>query len=123
VFFAVVAIGPKIAAKVGEKIVMAVKLIVRPTPILELPEMRVNEDVVEAVHLAIHLLRPASMAAFLMAVWRFTADLGWASSFLIADGLGSHWQLWAVLGVAMMAISTMLERRLGERESREMQDR
>jgi hypothetical protein len=58
-----------------------------------------------------------------MAVWRFTADLGWASSFLIADGLGSHWQLWAVLGVAMMAISTMLERRLGERESREMQDR
>jgi hypothetical protein len=96
---------------------MAVKLIVRPTPLLELPELRVSEEVVEAVHLAVHLLRPASMAAFLMAVWRFTADLGWASEFLISDGLASRWQLWAVLGVATYTISAALERKLTAREA------
>jgi hypothetical protein len=90
---------------------MAVKVIVRVAPVFVLPEIRLNQDLIEAFHLLIHLLQPASMAAFLLAFWRFGADLGWTSDFLISDGLWSHWQLWAFAGLSMLAGQSWLTRR------------
>jgi hypothetical protein len=58
----------------------------------------------EAFRLGIELLRPASMFAFLLAIWRLSSDLGWTNDFLFSEGLASHWQIWAALGAAMLAI-------------------
>ena len=43
---------------------MSVKVIFRATPIQLLPEFRLGGDVLEVLYLFIHLLKPASLAAF-----------------------------------------------------------
>ena len=90
---------------------MAVKVIVRTSFPLEWPELRLGAGVVEALELIVHLLKPASLGAFLLALWRFGADLGWTSEFLITEGLLCHWQLWAALGMSMIAGEGYLSRR------------
>jgi len=91
---------------------MSVKVIVRVAPVFVLLEVRLNKDLIEAGHLLIHLLKPASMAAFLLALWRFSSDLGWTADFLISEGVWSHWQLWAFSGLSMLAGQSWLTRRL-----------
>jgi hypothetical protein len=90
---------------------MAVKVIVRTSFALEWPEIKLGADFLEALELVVHLLKPASLAAFLLAFWRFGADLGWTSEFLISDGLMCHWQLWVALGMSMIASEGYLSRR------------
>jgi hypothetical protein len=90
---------------------MAVKLIVRTSFALEWPAIRLGSGWVEAIELMVHLLKPASLGAFLLAFWRLGADLGWTSEFLITDGLLRHWQLWAALGMSMVAGEGYLSRR------------
>lgn len=91
---------------------MSVKVIVRVAPVMAWPEFRLGPDFMQAVELLVHLLKPASMAAFLLAFWRFSADLGWTSDFMIAEGVMSHWQIWAALGMSMLAGQSFLSRRL-----------
>ena len=91
---------------------MSVKVIVRVAPIDFWPEIRLGAEFREAIDLTVHLLKPASLAVFLLAMWRFSADLGWTSEFLFADGILSRWQLWAALGTAMLAGEAALSRRL-----------
>jgi hypothetical protein len=81
---------------------MSVKVLLKGMGEFTWPELRVSTDVLEARDLMIDLLKPASMAAFVMALWRFGSDLGWTSDFLFSEGLISHWQFWAVLGVSMI---------------------
>jgi hypothetical protein len=93
---------------------MSVKVILRVTPMDYLPEVRLSADVMQAVDLSVHLLKPASLAVFLLAFWRFSADLGWTSEFLFTDGILSHWQLWFAIGCAMLASESALSRRLAK---------
>lgn len=90
---------------------MSVKVIVRVVPIPSMPEFRLGSDWLEAIELTVHLLKPASLAAFVLAIWRFASDLGWTSDFLVSEGIFSHWQIWAALGVAMLSVHAQLTRR------------
>lgn len=91
---------------------MSVKVIFRATPIQLLPEFRLGGDVLEVLYLFIHLLKPASLAAFLLGFWRLGSDIGWTSDFIFIDGIMSHWQLWILLGASMLSVQSMLARRL-----------
>ena len=90
---------------------MAVKVIVRTSFPLGWPEIKLGAGFIEALELVVHLLKPASLGAFLLAFWRFGADLGWTSEFLISDGLMCHWQLWVALGMSIIASEGYLSRR------------
>ena len=57
------------------------------------PEIRVLATAVSM------LLQPAVLAAFVLAAWRFGADLGWTGDFVIATGALSHWQTWLAIAV------------------------
>ncbi len=92
---------------------MAVKVILRSSWALDWPEVKLRGDLLEALYLMVHLMKPASLGAFLLAFWRLGADLGWTSEFLITDGLLRHWQLWAALGISMIACEGYLSRRFG----------
>ena len=43
------------------------------------------------------LLTPGALAAFVLSMWRLGADLGFARSFAIGDGIFSHWQVWLAI--------------------------
>ena len=43
-----------------------------------------------------------------MGVWRVGADLGFAGTFLIAEGFFSHWQVWIVLSIGLKLLSSTL---------------
>jgi hypothetical protein len=66
----------------------------------------------EVIRLLVDLLRPASVAAFLLALWRVTSDLGWSGGFAVSGGLFSHWQMWFAIGFAMLGSRQMLEKRI-----------
>lgn len=40
------------------------------------------------------MLTPAAAMALALGMWRIAADLNWTSSFYIASGPFSHWQVW-----------------------------
>ena len=40
------------------------------------------------------LLTPVAASAGALAAWRFGVDAGWTSTFFIAGGFLSHWQVW-----------------------------
>ncbi len=83
---------------------MYVKVNVRSIAIPAMPEIHLSEQFRQALDLLVYFLKPASMAAFVLAFWRLGSDLGWTSEFLFADGMASHWQLWIVIGAAMLAL-------------------
>ena len=91
---------------------MSVKVIVRAMPIQWLPDLRMGHSFREALYLFIHLLKPASLAAFSLGIWRIGADLGWTSDFIFMDGLLSRWQPWMLLGVAILSVQSHLARKM-----------
>jgi hypothetical protein len=56
------------------------------------------------------LLTPAALMASVLAAWRIAADLNFASSFAIASGLFSHWQVWLGAAILLQLCSRMLNR-------------
>jgi hypothetical protein len=52
----------------------------------------------------------ASALAGTLAVWRISADAGWASGFFIEEGLWSHWQVWFMLAICAHASASHLRR-------------
>lgn len=51
-----------------------------------------------------------AVSCSMFAVWRLTWDLGWTSSFVIADGIFSHWQVWMALTILFTAVAVRLIR-------------
>jgi hypothetical protein len=94
---------------------MSVKVIIRAVPLQFLPDFSfaagLLSGILDSLRLLLHLLKPASMAFFLLAAWRFSQDLGWTADFLISEGTFSHWQVWAALGFALLAIHSEVEKR------------
>ncbi|MCZ2154391.1 MAG: hypothetical protein LC114_10920 [Bryobacterales bacterium] len=56
------------------------------------------------------LLSPASLVTFVLSVWSLAADLNFAGSFSIQEGLFSRWQTWLLLSILLQAVSLLLNR-------------
>lgn len=69
----------------------------------------------EMVRMTPTLLSPMAVIAALMACWRFGADAGWTDSFVVADGLMSHWQVWLALAIGIQWFAIRLDRRMKQR--------
>ncbi len=61
--------------------------------------------------LLVALLTPASMVVLVLALWRFTSDIGWTETFPIATGFFSHWQVWIALAIGLRFTAASLQRR------------
>ncbi len=72
------------------------------------------------------LLTPGTAAALALAIWRIGADLKIMGSFVVGEGLFSHWQVWLLLAVALQVLSSALARygqgRSTSRDSRAIQE-
>ena len=93
---------------------MCVKVLVKPIPALAMPEIHLSEDFRLMLDLLVYFLKPASTAAFLLALWCIGSDAGWTSQFVFADGIASHWQIWTVLGAVMFALGASFEKNFAE---------
>jgi hypothetical protein len=60
--------------------------------------------------MAAYLLTPLALTAYVMAFWRFGADLKWVGDFFIPNGLLSRWQVWLALAVAIQLSVRQLNR-------------
>ena len=56
------------------------------------------------------LLTPVAVAVGALSAWRFGADAGWTTTFFVASGLLSHWQVWCVFAIALEACAYSLRR-------------
>jgi hypothetical protein len=66
------------------------------------------QTVSQLANVLVALLTPAAVVAFVMAMWRVCADLGWATAFLISGGFFSHWQVWIALSIGLKTLSSTL---------------
>lgn len=57
-----------------------------------------------------YLLTPVALIGYVLAAWRFGADMGWTEEFFISRGLLSHWQVWLALSVGMQLSAGYLDR-------------
>jgi len=62
----------------------------------------------KAGELFVALINPVALLALALGLWRLTSDIGWTSTFLVSDGLFSHWQVWIVLALGLKAATTFL---------------
>ncbi|MDX2154649.1 MAG: hypothetical protein SFV54_28155 [Bryobacteraceae bacterium] len=62
------------------------------------------------------LLTPAAFAAFVLALWRLGADLGYLGAFAFQDGLLSRWQVWFAIALAVQ-LAVIYLTRYGSNES------
>jgi hypothetical protein len=62
----------------------------------------------QLANILVALLTPAAGLALVIAMWRVSADLGWAGAFPIAGGFFSHWQVWLALSVGLKMLSSTL---------------
>ncbi|HBY62617.1 MAG TPA: hypothetical protein DEH78_22580, partial [Solibacterales bacterium] len=56
------------------------------------------------------LLTPAALAAFVLAIWRLGADLGYLGTFAFQDGLLSRWQVWVAIALLVQLTVIYLTR-------------
>ncbi|HLJ48159.1 MAG TPA: hypothetical protein VKU01_19225 [Bryobacteraceae bacterium] len=56
------------------------------------------------------MLTPVAVLAAALGAWRFGADLGWTSHFVITSGLLSHWQAWFAVAIAMHTTARNLKK-------------
>jgi len=56
------------------------------------------------------LLRPASLMAFALGLWRVASDMRLAGEFPIQEGVFSHWQVWIAAGFASEICAFLLNR-------------
>lgn len=54
------------------------------------------------------LLTPVAVAAGALAAWRFGMDTGWTSTFFIAHGFFSHWQVWCAFAISAEVCACLL---------------
>ena len=63
-----------------------------------------------AAAMSVLLLTPAAMIAMVFGFWRLGEDLGWTTSFLVSQGLFSHWVVWMALSVGLKKTATIATR-------------
>ena len=63
------------------------------------------------------LMTPVTVVGYVMAFWRFAADMNWTGQFFISSGLLSRWQVWLALAAAMHAAAHSLNRSGGSKNS------
>ena len=51
-----------------------------------------------------------AVSCCLLAIWRLTWDLGWTNTFVISEGILSHWQVWMGLTIVFGALALRLMR-------------
>ncbi len=51
-----------------------------------------------------------AVSCLMFALWRLTSDLGWTDTFVISDGILSHWQVWMAMTIAFGVIAFRLAR-------------
>lgn len=56
------------------------------------------------------LLTPGAVIAMVFGLWRLGEDLGWATKFVISQGLFSHWMVWIVLSAGLKTAATFPQR-------------
>jgi hypothetical protein len=56
------------------------------------------------------LIRNLALASGVLGAWRLGVDLGWTQDFFISSGIGSHWQVWLALAVALNAAANFILR-------------
>jgi hypothetical protein len=56
------------------------------------------------------LLTPGAVMALALGLWRIAADLSWTSSFYIASGPLSHWQVWLAAAALLQFFARRLNR-------------
>jgi hypothetical protein len=56
------------------------------------------------------LLTPVAVGAGALAAWRFGVDAGWTSTFFIAGGFLSHWQVWCAFAISAEGCAYVLGR-------------
>ena len=56
------------------------------------------------------LMAPVTVVAYVMAFWRFAADMNWTGEFFVSSGLLSKWQVWLAVAAAMHAASHNVNR-------------
>ncbi len=82
--------------------------------IIDRPTVRRNKlrvfSSLQMMGLCIALMTPASLLAFVLAVWRLGADLGFTGEFAIGDGFFSHWIVWAAIGMGIQFFANTLNR-------------
>lgn len=93
---------------------MCVKVLVKPISEFVLPEIYLSKDVRQMLDLSGYFLKPASTAAFVVALWSLGSDAGWTSQFVFADGIASHWQVWTGLSAALFALGATFEKNFAE---------
>jgi hypothetical protein len=55
----------------------------------------------QAADVLVALVTPSAVIAFVMGLWRLTADLGWTETFPITAGFFSHWLVWVALAIGL----------------------
>ena len=58
------------------------------------------------------VLRLAAAVCFVVGIWIIAAGLSWAGSFVVQQGLFSHWQVWIASSVAFLLAAFRLNRQL-----------
>jgi len=62
---------------------------------------RIVQNSAQAADVLVALVTPSAVVAFVMGLWRLTADLGWTESFPITAGFFSHWLVWIALAIGL----------------------
>ena len=73
---------------------------------------RTVETSAQAADVLVALVTPSAVIAFVMGLWRLTADLGWTETFPIASGFFSHWIVWIALAIGLKFGATVLAAKL-----------
>ena len=63
------------------------------------------------------ILSPVALIAYVFAIWRVSADIGWSGPFAIASGFFSHWIVWFSIGLALTVGISALKRRSAATQS------
>jgi len=62
----------------------------------------------QTAELLVALINPLALIALVLGLWRLTSDIGWTGSFLVSEGIFSHWQVWIVVALGLKAATTYL---------------
>jgi hypothetical protein len=62
------------------------------------------------------ILTPIAVVAGVLGAWRFGADLGWTSKFLVAEGLLSRYQVWFAIAIGAQTSASILNRWVADQD-------
>ena len=71
---------------------------------------------VDSVSIWGSVLTPIAVLAGVLGAWRFGADLGWTSKFLVADGLLSRYQVWFAIAIGAQTSASILNRWVADQD-------